>query len=70
MTSSCTETRAVPADARALSSRPIWCMGTFHQSAYSATSAMVLAPVPPITMGSRSSGVGSCRAPVTSKCVP
>ena len=45
-------------------------MGTFHQSAYSATSAMVLAPVPPITMGSRPSGVGSWRAPVTSKCVP
>ncbi len=70
VTRSCTDTRAPPADPRAVVSRSVWCMGTFHQSANSATRAMVFGPVPPTTMGIRPSGVGSWRAPSTWKLVP
>ena len=45
-------------------------MGTFHQSAYRATSSMVAAPVPPTTTGIRPSGTGSWRAPSTEKNEP
>ena len=47
----CTDTRASPAHSRISSSRSSWWIGTFHQSACSATSAIVFGPVPPITIG-------------------
>ncbi len=70
VTSSCTDTRAPPARGRAGARRSVWCMGTFHQSACSATMAMVDGPVPPTTIGIEPNGTGSCRAPSTRKCVP
>ena len=43
--------------------------GTFHQSAYAATSSMVLRPAPPMTMGMEDRG-GSCRPQRRVKCTP
>ncbi len=59
VTSTWTEIRAPPASALAVASRSSWCMGTFHQSAYRATRAMVDGPVPPTTIGMDDRGTGS-----------
>ena len=67
---SCIETRALPARGRISSSLSSWCRGTFHQSACSSTSFIVRGPVPPMRIGIRSRGTGSCGRPSCGRTGP